>query len=303
VPFDAENFVGILSQQLYQEPVPPRLAAPDANIPAAFEAIILKCMAKKPERRYQSMNQLRDDLLQLDAKVGGSMLRQNADAAHRAGRDAVDVGASVEGTALSTELTLAGLRPRRWTMYAAIAAPVAIVGGVLVAQFGGAGSVPQAVTATPTAIDARARGGGATAAAPIAPSVAPILPPASSAPAESPPARVLLGVSPATAHVFMAGQDLGESPVSIDVQPGAKATVEVRHPDYETQQLQLDGSEPKLSIQLVSKNDKKKKGRRRAKRSLDSRAGVPPDDRAPAPRTPAEDKIGGQLFVEPWQKP
>ena len=125
VPFDAENFVGILSQQLYQEPVSPREAAPKANIPAAFENIILKCMAKKPERRYQSMLELREELLDLEARLG----KADPDADPRVSRtpDPAEVAASVEGTALSTELSLAGLRPRRWPMYAAIALPLGLV--------------------------------------------------------------------------------------------------------------------------------------------------------------------------------
>jgi len=44
VPFDAENFVGILSQQLYQTPVPPRERSPELNIPPGLEAVILRCL-------------------------------------------------------------------------------------------------------------------------------------------------------------------------------------------------------------------------------------------------------------------
>jgi tRNA A-37 threonylcarbamoyl transferase component Bud32 len=124
VPFDAENFVGILSQQLYQDPVPPREAAPRANIPAVFESIILKCMAKKPERRYQSMQELREDLLDLEARI----VKTDLDGDGRAARtpDPAEVSASVDGTALSTELSLASMRPRRWPMYAAAVLPIAL---------------------------------------------------------------------------------------------------------------------------------------------------------------------------------
>ena len=113
VPFDAENFVGILSQHLYQEPIPPRKAAPDAHIPEEFEAIILKCMAKKPEQRYQAMVHLRDDLWALERRLAAARLAETGSMA------ALDPAASVEGTALSTELTLASMRPRRWPMIAA----------------------------------------------------------------------------------------------------------------------------------------------------------------------------------------
>jgi serine/threonine-protein kinase len=326
VPFDAENFVGILSQQLYQEPVPPREAAPKANIPAAFEAIILKCMAKKPDRRYQSLLELREELLDLEARLG----RADLDADPRAARtpDPVEVSASVDGTALSTELTLASLRPRRWPMYAAIVLPVALVSGVLFSR------VRAPVVRAHVAANEPAPAVGATKPAPLAgspasglpgsglpgsvppvpgPSVAappagtPLPPPAGPAPeprapaVSEPPQQVLLGVAPTTAHVFVGERDLGRSPVSIDVPRGTLVTVEVKNPGYEPQFLQLDGSEARKSVELISKNKKKKraKARRGAAESPEATETLSPLEAEV--QTPAE--IGGQLFVEPWQKP
>jgi serine/threonine protein kinase len=302
VPFDAENFVGILSQQLYQEPVSPREAAPKANIPAAFENIILKCMAKKPERRYQSMLELREELLDLEARLG----KADPDADPRVSRapDPAEVAASVEGTALSTELSLAGLRPRRWPMYAAIALPIGLVSVVLFSRFQapvmrGRGATKEVAT---TEVAAPATPSPPRAAAPSAGS--PLPAPAGSAnPPAAPagaPVQVLLGVAPTAAHVFLGDRDLGRSPVSIDVPRGEPVTVEVRHPGYESQQLQLDGSESRKSVELTSKNKKKK----RAKARRGAAPAVPAEstpERESEQQTPAE--IGGQLFVEPWQKP
>lgn len=316
VPFDAENFVGILSQQLYQDPVPPRVASPHANIPAAFEAIILRCMAKKPERRYQSMSLLREELLALQARLS------SGDAADAKALDAGDLSASVEGTALSTELSLASLRPRRWPLYAAIATPLAIVVGVFATQLGGgvdrsgaampapalgrepAAAVPEkaaaAVTGSGVANSAVANSAvtsnGVTNDA-VADDAVHVTPEAS-----APPVQVLLGVAPTTAHVFMNGRDLGESPVSIEVAPGSVVAVEVRHPKYVTRELELDGSQGRVSIELERKG-KKKKGARGAKAPSPLSPEWAPAQSSPR-STPAEDKsIGGQLFVEPWQKP
>lgn len=311
VPFDAENFVGILSQQLYQDPVPPRSAAPDAHIPAAFEAIILKCMAKKPERRYQSMNQLREELLQLEKKLMGSMAALDAaDTRLSTAQSVLDLQTSVEGTALSTELSLASLRPRRWPLYAAMVTPVAIVGAILLWQLGAGSSVTGVKTLLPDPNagelgNGASDGAHATGAARTAPVVAnvPPLSPLTAPDDEVSPSKVLLGVAPAKAHVFMGDRDLGESPVSIDVPKGALATVEVRHPSYETKQLELDGSEGKVSIELVSKKKKKKKrgkGSRKAGSGTPSQASVSGSQQ----ESPVEDEsIGGQLFVEPWAKP
>jgi len=299
VPFDAENFVGILSQQLYQDPIPPREAAPRANIPAAFEAIILKCMAKKPEKRYQTMLELREELLELEARLAKPVEIDPSELRPSRTPDPAGVAASVDGTALSTELSLASLRPRRWPMYAAIALPVALVGVILVAQL-----------RAPIAPRGRAAGREVepvSTAAPLAPPApAPAPTSSTSTPASTPVAppqlqQVLLGVAPTTAHVFLGDRDLGRSPVSIDVPKGELVMVEVRHPGYETKLLELDGTEPRKSVELVSKSKKRRAAARaRAARAhrADAFEATPPRT---APQTPAE--IGGQLFVEPWQKP
>jgi serine/threonine protein kinase len=301
VPFDAENFVGILSQQLYQDPIPPREAAPKAGIPMAFESTILKCMAKKPERRYQSMLELREELLDLEARLG----KADIDADLRATRtpDPVEVAASVDGTALSTELSLASLRPRRWPMYAAIMLPVALVSGVLFSRVHApvvrghvaanepapASKLPPPPVATP--------GGTPTAGTPTAPPAGTTsTPPAT----PEPPVQVLLGVAPTSAHVFLDDRDLGRSPVSIDVPRGAFVTVELKNPGYESQLVQLDGSESRKSVELVSKSKKKKRAKLR-RSALESANAEAPPVLEQQPPTPAE--IGGQLFVEPWQKP
>jgi serine/threonine protein kinase len=300
VPFDAENFVGILSQQLYQEPVPPREAAPKANIPAAFESIILKCMAKKPERRYQNMLELREELLDLEGRLG----KADPDADPRVSRtpDPAEVAASVEGTALSTELSLAGLRPRRWPMYAAIALPIALVSVVLFSRFrapvlrGRNTTTEVAAPATPSPPRAAAPSAGSPLPPPVGTPSSPAAPPAAAAP----PVQVLLGVAPTAAHVFLGDRDLGRSPVSIDVPRGGLVMVEVRHPGYESQLLQLDGSESRKSVELTSKNKKKKRAKARRGAAEPAPTTVP-SARESEQQTPAE--IGGQLFVEPWQKP
>lgn len=62
VPFDADNLMGILTKHLYEKPVPPHDLPPPTDVPAALEAVILKCLAKKAEQRYQNMAELAADL-------------------------------------------------------------------------------------------------------------------------------------------------------------------------------------------------------------------------------------------------
>ncbi|HEX5659400.1 MAG TPA: serine/threonine-protein kinase, partial [Polyangiales bacterium] len=62
VPFDADNLMGILTKHLYEEPVKPHELPPPVDVPPALEAVILKCLAKKADLRYQTMQEVLADL-------------------------------------------------------------------------------------------------------------------------------------------------------------------------------------------------------------------------------------------------
>src|SRR5262249_34993852 len=58
--FLAETTVETVMQVLGEEPVPPRRLNP--AVPRDLETVCLKCLEKKPERRYASAGELADDL-------------------------------------------------------------------------------------------------------------------------------------------------------------------------------------------------------------------------------------------------
>jgi tetratricopeptide (TPR) repeat protein len=59
-PFVATDVTGYLRAHLIDVPVPPRQAVPE--IPDAVDRLVLRCLAKSPERRYPSFAALRVDL-------------------------------------------------------------------------------------------------------------------------------------------------------------------------------------------------------------------------------------------------
>jgi serine/threonine-protein kinase len=59
-PFSGESPVAVAYQHVQQPPTPP--SSIDPNIPPGLEAVVLKAMAKDPERRYQSAGELIEDL-------------------------------------------------------------------------------------------------------------------------------------------------------------------------------------------------------------------------------------------------
>jgi serine/threonine protein kinase/Tfp pilus assembly protein PilF len=58
--FDGENVIGIIAQVIHVNPQPP--SAYNAEIPAELDRITLKALEKKPEARYQSVEELLSDL-------------------------------------------------------------------------------------------------------------------------------------------------------------------------------------------------------------------------------------------------
>ena len=60
VPFDGDTTVAVALQHLQEEMVIPSAYAP--NLPISMERIILKCTQKSPDRRYQDIEELLNDL-------------------------------------------------------------------------------------------------------------------------------------------------------------------------------------------------------------------------------------------------
>ena len=62
LPFTDSNPIRLVSMHLQKAPPSPRSVAPDADIPDAVEALLLKCLAKDPNERFPTMEALTDAL-------------------------------------------------------------------------------------------------------------------------------------------------------------------------------------------------------------------------------------------------
>lgn len=87
-PFKERNSIDIIRRQIKEPPPKPTEVAPEANIPVRLEAIVLKCLAKNPQERFASMEDLKAAL----DEVSSNRATFNADGAARANRS--DWGAS-----------------------------------------------------------------------------------------------------------------------------------------------------------------------------------------------------------------
>ncbi len=238
LPFDADNYMGILTQHMYKAPA--SLSTLDSAPPPGLEAIVLKALAKRPEHRYQSMSELIEDL---DRFRAGQMPDAVRDMLGNKGAMAVPLD-YFQGTApgvASGQLP----EPRTgWGRYASLAA-LSVVTALLIPLGVIALRTPRPDPSAP----------GATPSAAEAPASAPLPPPPSAAPPPAvapPPAGrdVVVTTEPNKAEIFVDGKSVGHAPVSVHVPAGATVFVEARREGYLPKSLRLNGSKGLAEIAL-----------------------------------------------------
>ncbi len=74
VPFEADSFVGVLTKQVTEPPRWPKQTP--SGVPAGLEAIVMKALAKNPDRRHASALELRAALEALGSEVGAATWRR-----------------------------------------------------------------------------------------------------------------------------------------------------------------------------------------------------------------------------------
>jgi tRNA A-37 threonylcarbamoyl transferase component Bud32 len=226
VPFDADNFMGVLTQHMYKAPRSVREIAPATqHISPGLEAVITKCLAKRPEHRYQSMNELVADIDRLRVGAAPVAIRGRAE-------DFTAPGNYYDHGAASGR---AGRK--RTALILVLLAALAIAAFLLVR--GGPGRNPERPTVTREPVK------------PAPPEPAAAAPTPTAQPAKPAGTRqVLIASTPGDARIFRGDQDLGSSPVGIDVPHGESVELTLRAAGHKDARVIIDGSEPRQLIQL-----------------------------------------------------
>jgi hypothetical protein len=250
VPFDADNLMGILTKHLYENPVAPCEQTPPASISPELEAIVLKCLQKKPEARYQTMAELASDLDAIERglvpqAVFAKQARSAAGPGTLTGVEArVGSGLNDAGVAV---------RKNRTPLFAGVGALAVVLLGVVMFVLPRASApaanasktiepLPMAAAEAPSAPQPTA------AAAPPAPPPAPVRAVAK--------AEINLRSHPEHAEVYRDGALLGSAPLSI-ARPSAPIALELRLPGYGVRQVELSpDSTDELSISLSKLEEK-----------------------------------------------
>lgn len=221
VPFDAENPMGLLTQHMYNEPVPlTRLDSPSQEVPLGVDAIVLKCLAKKPHGRYASMAEV---VLDINRFERGEPPVALADLLANAERREDEALAALAREGLKSRKPP---KPTRWFTVTAVLSLVAFGGFYLYGL--------------------RGQTRGLFRRAEIVPKIAASAPP----PAAPLGKSVALVFSPIDGEVFRGEKNLGGMPVNVTVLPDETFELEVRREGFYPRKVQVDGSRPVIVVQL-----------------------------------------------------
>jgi eukaryotic-like serine/threonine-protein kinase len=284
VPFKAETFMGILTQHITMQAVPPAtMAAQNGRAcPPELEAIILKAIEKDPNRRYQSMQELTNALIEFYRFAFGAGAMTAAPWANR-GSASMSLPYATTGPRSAQHGAQGGRKP--WVLPVIIGSVVLVGGGIAavvigtggggkdngtgqhaaVADAGGGGKVvvtpkptiDAAVATAPKAPDA-GTGGQLASATPDAATtgggntqhqIDP--PPQEHKPKPGEIVVVKLRSNPPGAIVKKAGHYECQTPCDIEVKYGEKAKYNMTLEGYNSQSVTLDGTKSSTDVRLV----------------------------------------------------
>jgi serine/threonine-protein kinase len=235
LPFHADNFMGILTQHMYKAPVPINNLVGAPECPRGLEAIILKCLSKKQDARYRSMEELAQDIAKF---LADGMPEAVHEMMARSGSFNVPAD-YFKGGAAMLPASPRGPRPRLGPRYVALAGVIVAVGAVLFVI------MRDSTTTAHPAPEPAPRALPEPMAAPAEPSA-----PAGEAPKRA--VDVLLYAVPADATAMRDGKPI-QLPETFAVRAGEIVELEISAPGHESETIALDGSKPKVGVELKRK--------------------------------------------------
>jgi serine/threonine-protein kinase len=295
VPFDADNLMGILTKHLYENPIPPHELPPPVNVEPALEAVILKCLAKKPEQRYQSMAELAADL---DAVENGMTPKAVVDQVQRStlgGQTSPELDAPGRITVRNGSPDGDDIPGRKSMTPIVIGGAIVLVGGVVAFLVM---SRPQDTHVVEPASNAPQQ---ATTQPPLPVPTQPTatdVKPADPKPADPAPVQVTIKSEPAGAEVYRAGALLGNTPLTLQRPSGSdKVELELRSGGYETKRITISSmTDDELTLKLSQQRAQS------SHRPSPPRAAEPEKEKPrPRPERPERQKRGVETEVlDPW---
>jgi serine/threonine-protein kinase len=257
LPFEADTYMGILTQHMFVQPTPPSQLLPDAGHDlGALETVTLRALEKRPDDRYQSMEELAVAIERIVTvgPDGGVAIAPRVEGPSRRppglfvpgearGSDDLDVGARPSQIGIGS--------PWRWPLIVVGALGLG-VGGVCLITWVRAGPAP-GVSTTVAPVESGLRTSAARPpAGTLAASSVPSSPQPQSAPL--PAAAVRITSTPSFAEVWSHGVRVGTTPFDVVAADGIGTRYTLRAPGYDDRVVSSDpGQGPEVHVDLVTK--------------------------------------------------
>ncbi|MFT3922459.1 MAG: serine/threonine-protein kinase [Myxococcales bacterium] len=294
VPFDADNLMGILTKHLYEEPVRPHELPPPVDVPVAIEAIIMKCLAKKADVRYQSMQEV---LADLELAEQGLTPTAVVDSVRRASATGSAFASPRSGTNPAITMDVGDVqlpqKSNKGLIIGAAAAAVVLIGGIVAAMSGG-DEKPEVKPEPPPPVAAQQKPD-------------PIPPPVEEKPAATPPplppveeiVQVTIASTPSGADVFNDGALIGHTPFQLPRPKRGEAALDlsIKLDGYKDLPLRVNAfTTPQLTVELEKERRRSGGGGGSAKPSEAPKPAAEEEKKPnkPKPNTPATE------VLDPW---
>jgi serine/threonine-protein kinase len=280
VPFDADTFMAVLTKHMFEKPQP--MSSPHAERQlGALEQITMRALEKKPENRYQTMQELIEDL---DRFVGGGRLRPRAmtpATPSPALADALEPRSKSEMN-LEHQIVDGGGGGGKKKLWLGIAAAVLVTG--LSAALLLRGKEPQASAAPvpPSVAPAAVPAPPVPPPTPVPPAIAP-----PSAPAPEVATAVTVQSVPSGATLVLDGAIVGTTPAMFPKPKSGTRTLELRLDGFQRETIAISvATQSTLQITLRKKLEIVRPNRPRAEPATTTH-------RSPGRRSTTE-------VVDPW---
>jgi serine/threonine-protein kinase len=246
VPFDADNLMGILTKHLYENPIPPHELPPPVDVPPALEAVILKCLSKKPDLRYQTMGDLQDDLEAVEAGLTPKAVVDHVQRATHASQTAADLESPGRMTVGQGVPGVPGKRP------------VGLIIGIVVLLIGGGAGAYFAMGSKPAEPEHVVKPAADTPPATVPPPAANPTPPTTPAA----PTQITIKSDPAGAELYRSNALIGNTPFTLaKPKDGEQLELELRMSGYENRTFSVSSlTQDELNVSLSKEKEKPSSG-------------------------------------------
>jgi hypothetical protein len=230
----------------------------------------MKCLAKRPENRYQSMDELIVDLDKLKAGLRPAaaveLLENPADFSTPGAYFDAEPGSALRVPGPTRSLLIGA------------AVGVVILIGASAFLLTSRSMKRQRITAVPSQVEVASVPAVTQPVTKVGPALT----------------QVALATEPLDAHIWKGSEDLGMAPVILDVPAGHALEVVIKREGYKDATVMIDGTEARQSIKLEKIDTPPKVARPAGQRPAKA---VQPTPKATRPKS----SMGGGEIIDPWK--